>query len=135
MVFRSLLEDERKGCIQHDDVFDDCDNNTATPTNPGFPGICPITTPRAEKTTSTLMELVTGEAEVVFCRQLAGTGRTHNSSYLYEIHCTLIRTAFLDVTIQTVAPKCALTTPRLPGTLFTTSVTPRLVSPVRQYKP
>lgn len=73
MLVSTLLKDQTKGGIKHNNVFDDGNNNGATGTDSGFPTQSPITMTRAKTTTSTLTELVTEHPKDAVWHQVLGT--------------------------------------------------------------
>lgn len=67
-----LQKDEGEGRIKPSNVIYDCNSTATSSTFPGLSTVGPNTMPRAERTTPTLMELVTEDAENAFFRQVAG---------------------------------------------------------------
>lgn len=103
MQVSSLSKDTRKGGMETSDIIDYC-NNTGAPLTFCLPAMGPITTPRAETTTSTLTEHVTEQAKKAFCLQVAGAVGTPGSCHMYDRHCILVRKYSLDGSVQTIVP-------------------------------
>lgn len=91
--------DERKGCIEPHEVFNDWNDTCASSKPPRLPAACAIRTPNEDTNSPTLTGLLIERAKDVFCRQGEGTIGTPVSFYSYGCHAMLVCTAGLQSSI------------------------------------